>query len=104
MKKSVITLIAAVVYSVGMMAQTDDNALRINFTGTDNPIETEHMLEGLKITYSEDGEEMELHVNGADVTYQVDDVSGMTYFRGTPSVSLTASGSWQCWQLLYYLL
>ena len=68
---------------------TEPNGLTFGFIGTGNPIETQHRLEGLKMTYSEDGEDMTVTINGADVTYPLSQVSGLTYFRGTPTVSLT---------------
>ncbi len=91
MRKTILSLLAAFCCSAGIMAQTDDNALRINFTGTGNPIENEHLLEGAHITFNSDGEEMNLTVNNATVTYDLDNVSGMTHFRGTPSVALRAN-------------
>lgn len=89
MKKIIFSLFMAFGYTVGIMAQTDDNVLRINFRGTGNPIETDHLLEGVHITFSENGEDMTLKVNNAPVTYSLDNVSGMTCLNGTPSVTLT---------------
>lgn len=91
MKKIIFSLLATFGCSVGIMAQTDDNALRINFKGTGNPVETEHLLEGIHITFSEDGEDMNLCVNGAEVTYDLNNVSGMSHFNGTPQVALHAN-------------
>lgn len=92
MKKILLTMLAACFCTADIMAQEeDDNALRISFRGTGNPVETEHMLEGMHITFSEDGEQMNLSVNDATVTYALDNVSGMSHFCGTPSVSLRAN-------------
>lgn len=93
MKKTLFLGFAALCLSASLMAQeANDNALRINFTGTGNPIETEHSLLGTQITFSDDGRSMNLSTNGATATYSlVDHVSGMTTFSGTPSVSLHAN-------------
>lgn len=91
MRKTLLSLLTAFGCSAGIMAQTDENALRINFQGTGTPIETEHMLEGAHITFSDDGEEMTLMVNNAGVTYNLDNVSSMSHFRGIPSVGLHAN-------------
>lgn len=91
MKKTILSMLTAFGCSVNIMAQTDDSALRINFEGTGNPVETEHLLEGVHITFSEDGEQMNLTVNNATVTYSLDDVSGMSHFSGTPGVALQAN-------------
>lgn len=93
MKKTLFMGFAALCLSASLMAQeANDNALRINFTGTGNPIETEHSLVGTQITFSDDGRSMNLSTNGATATYSlVDHVSGMTTFSGTPSVSLHAN-------------
>lgn len=82
-------LVAKAEYAIAN--QDEETTLTLSFTGEGMPVEGSHELEGLQIFYSEDGEEMELHVNGAEVTYQLDNVSGVTYFRGIPSVSLTAN-------------
>lgn len=71
--------------------QDEATALQFNFTGEGMPIEDTHDLDGLRITYSEDGEEMTLMVNNAGVTYNLDNVSSMSHFRGIPSVSLHAN-------------
>lgn len=93
MKKTLFLGFAALCLSASLMAQeANDNALRINFTGTGNPIETEHSLVGTQITFSDDGRSMNLSTNGARATYSlVDHVSGMMTFSGTPSVSLHAN-------------
>lgn len=93
MKKTLFLGFAALCLSASLMAQeANDNALRINFTGTGNPIETEHSLVGTQITFSDDGRSMNLSTNGATATYSlVDHVSGMMTFSGTPSVSLHAN-------------
>lgn len=93
MKKTLFLGFAALCLSASLMAQeANDNALRINFTGTGNPIETEHSLLGTQITFSDDGRSMNLSTNGARATYSlVDRVSGMMTFSGTPSVSLHAN-------------
>lgn len=93
MKKTLFMGFAALCLSASLMAQeANDNALRINFTGTGNPIETEHSLLGTQITFSDDGRSMNLSTNGARATYSlVDHVSGMMTFSGTPSVSLHAN-------------
>lgn len=93
MKKTLFLGFAALCLSASLMAQeANDNALRINFTGTGNPIETEHSLLGTQITFSDDGRSMNLSTNGARATYSlVDHVSGMMTFSGTPSVSLHAN-------------
>lgn len=93
MKKTLFMGFAALCLSASLMAQeANDNALRINFTGTGNPIETEHSLVGTQITFCDDGRSMNLSTNGATATYSlVDHVSGMTTFSGTPSVSLHAN-------------
>lgn len=91
MKKIILTLLTSLGCSVGLMAQTDDNALCIHFTGMGNPIETEHMLEGTHITFSGDGENMNLTVNNATVTYDLNNVSGMSHFNGDPQVLLHAN-------------
>lgn len=93
MKKTLFLGFAALCLSASLMAQeANDNALRINFTGTGNPIETEHSLVGTQITFSDDGRSMNLSTNGATATYSlVDRVSGMMTFSGTPSVPLHAN-------------
>lgn len=93
MKKTLFLGFAALCLSASLMAQeANDNALRIHFTGTGNPLETEHSLVGTQITFSEDGRSMKLSTNGATATYSlVDHVSGMMTFSGTPSVSLHAN-------------
>lgn len=48
-------------------------------------------VESAHITFSDDGEQMSFTVNGATVTYNLDNVSGMSHFNGTPSVSLHAN-------------
>ena len=89
MKKRQITIaLATLCWTTYALSQTDDNVLRINFKGTDNPIETEHWLEGVHITFSNDGEQMNLNVNNATATYPLDHVSGMSHFNGTPQVNI----------------
>lgn len=70
---------------------TEPNAFAFGFIGTGNPIETQHAMPGLKMTFSEDGEEMTVMAHGADVTYPLTQVSGLSYFRGTPTISLSTS-------------
>lgn len=92
MRKSFFAMLALLTCAAGIGAQVpNDNVLHLNFTGADAPIETEHMLLGSRITFSEDGHQMNLTTNGATVTYNLSNVSSMMTFSGTPSVSLHAN-------------
>lgn len=92
MRKTILSLLTALFgCTAGIVAQTDDNALRINFQGVGNPIETEHLMEGVHITFSDNGEQMHLTVNGSTANYNLDNVSGTTHFSGTPRVQLHAN-------------
>lgn len=68
-----------------------DDAFGLEFTGSGNPIETQHYLDGCNITLSEEGDVFNLNVNGATATYPIDKVSKILLFRGTPTVSLRAN-------------
>lgn len=91
MRNILLSLLAAICCSPCIMAQTDDNTLRINFIGTGTPIENEHILEGVHITFSDDGDKMNLTVNNATVTYDLNNVSDMSHFNGDPQVNLHAN-------------
>lgn len=88
MKKIILTVLIVFVCVASLWAENTDNALRLSFRGTDNPIETEHQLIGTHITFSEDGNQMTFTTNGASVTYDMNTLAGMSYFCGTPSVTL----------------
>lgn len=92
MRKSFFAMLALLTCAAGIRAQVpNDNVLHLTFTGAGTPIESEHTLLGSRITFSEDGRQMKLTTNGATVTYNLSNVSGMSHFRGTPTVSLHAN-------------
>lgn len=69
---------------------TEPDAFEFGFViGSNNPTETQHTLEGVKMTYSANGEQMIVTINGKAVTYPLSQVSELTYFQGTPTVELT---------------
>lgn len=73
------------------IAENEPTAVSFTFEGDGMPIETQHYLEDLKMAFSEDGEEMTVRVNGAFVTYNLNNVGELVHFRGTPRVSLHAN-------------
>lgn len=92
MRKSFFAMLALLTCAAGIRAQVpNDNVLHLTFTGAGTPIESEHTLLGSRITFSEDGRQMKLTTNGATVTYNLSNVSGMSHFNGTPTVSLHAN-------------
>lgn len=85
-------MLALLTCAAGIRAQVpNDNVLHLTFTGAGTPIESEHTLLGSRITFSEDGRQMKLTTNGATVTYNLSNVSGMSHFNGTPTISLHAN-------------
>lgn len=70
---------------------TEPTSLAFTFTGEGMPIETQHGLEGVEMTFSEDGEQMTVSVNGSSATYDLNKVGELSHFRGTPSISLHAN-------------
>lgn len=90
MRKYFLTMLVLLTYAAGIGAQaSNDNMLRLAFSGTGTPVETEHSLLGTRITFSEDGRQMNFTTNEATVVYDMGLVSGMSHHSGTPTVSLT---------------
>lgn len=95
MKEIVLATVAAFCCMPVLRAQQqDDNVMSIVFTEayTKNaPQEKLHGLEGTKITFSEDGEKMNLTVHEKTVIYDLSNVKGMTHsYVESPALSLTA--------------
>ncbi len=67
----------------------DPSALCFNFGDVDGrPLETHHALETVSLTFGEDGETINLSVNGATVTYPFSLVAGITAVKAEPKVTL----------------
>lgn len=90
MRKSFFAMLALLTCAAGIGAQVpNDNVLHLTFTGAGTPIESEHTLLGSRITFSEDGRQMNFTTNGATATYDISQVSGLSHSYGTPAVELT---------------
>lgn len=69
----------------------DPTTLSFTFFGAGMPIENEHYLEGLEMTFANGGDDMVLHVNGAKVTYPLDNVGELYHTKFPPNVHLHAN-------------
>lgn len=68
---------------------SDPSVLCIKFNDVDGkPIETEHALETVSLTFGEDGESINFCVNGKSVTYPFSLVSGIAAVKDEPKVTL----------------
>lgn len=68
---------------------SDPSVLYIKFNDVDGkPIETEHALETVSLTFGEDGESINFCVNGKSVTYPFSLVSGIAAVKAEPKVTL----------------
>lgn len=102
MRKLFLSALLVLMSTIGIQAETFIKEVAVSdiltwftgvtfsFSGTNMPIETQHHLVGLKMTFSEDGEQVTMHINDTSVTYAIDSVAALSYFRGTPSVTLSA--------------
>lgn len=92
MRKYFLTMLVLLTYAAGIGAQApNDNMLRLAFSGTGTPVETEHSLLGTRITFSEDGRKMNFTTNEATVVYDMGMVSGMSHHNGTPTITLSTT-------------
>lgn len=92
MRKYFLTMLVLLTYAAGIGAQApNDNMLRLAFSGTGTPVETEHSLLGTRITFSEDGRQMNFTTNEATVVYDMGLVSGMSHHNGTPAITLSTT-------------
>lgn len=71
--------------------QNDPTTLRFTFFGAGMPIETDHYLEDISMTFANGGDDMILHVNDAEVTYPLDSVGELYHAKVTPMVHLHAN-------------
>ncbi len=75
-------------YQCGTLVPDDANALTMVFSGSANPVETQHALQGLNLNFRASIDQVELMVHGATATYPLSHLSGIEHFRGTPAVTL----------------
>lgn len=94
MKKNIIyltTLLAAFAMSGYAQSDVEPTTMRIKFDGNSTPVECEHYLEFSSFKPTNDGTGFVLNVNGQTVEYPFEMLKAVTFFNGTPTVTVKAN-------------